>query len=578
MTTMIRSHWLAAALGGLLLTGCASAPKDEPYQLTIAHINDHHSHLLPMQRTAINVDGTHYRVETGGFARVVTQIETIRANNDAVLTLHAGDAVTGTLFYTLFNGVADAEMMNHVCFDAFALGNHEFDNGDAGLKVFLDALAMSECNTAVLAANVQPEVGVSPLTPKTAWDSFQPYAIYRVNGEKVGVIGLDIAMKTKNSSQPDATTQFADEYETALHYIEELRGLGIEKIGLLTHIQYRNDLELAERLPAVDFIIGGDSHTLLGDYGRYGLPSVGPYPMQVTNAEGDLVCIGHAWQYSQVVGELQIQFNGDAVSHCGGQPHFLVSTDAPEAIQQLPQFTATAEHPQVVAHLQQYQAQLDELAAQVITQVSERLCMQRMGPSPFDECGRGRQSDAHQVVAQAFLANVPSADFALQNGGGVRREIAAGSFSIADAYGLLPFSNTLMTMSISGAEVHEVLEQALDYVLSAGGSDGAYPHGANIRFVVDMTAPMGKRIEHLEVRQHNQWQPINPEQRYTMVTNSFLAAGNDGWQLLGELSAQGRAEDTYIDYAQAFVNWAREQATLSRPSEHSTIEFKANTE
>src|SRR5690554_5641555 len=160
MTTMIRSHWLAAALGGLLLTGCASAPKDEPYQLTIAHINDHHSHLLPMQRTAINVDGTHYRVETGGFARVVTQIETIRANNDAVLTLHAGDAVTGTLFYTLFNGVADAEMMNHVCFDAFALGNHEFDNGDAGLKRFLDALAMGSCDTPVLAANVQPEVGV----------------------------------------------------------------------------------------------------------------------------------------------------------------------------------------------------------------------------------------------------------------------------------------------------------------------------------------------------------------------------------------------------------------------------------
>lgn len=80
------------------------------------------------------------------------------------------------------------------------------------------------------------------------------------------------------------------------------------------------------------------------------------------------------------------------------------------------------------------------------------------------------------------------------------------------------------------------------------------------------------------MQQHDQWQPLDEAQHYTMVTNSFLAAGNDGWQLLGELSAQGRAEDTYIDYAQAFVNWAREQATLSRPSEHSTIEFKANTE
>jgi 5'-nucleotidase len=562
-------------LGSLLLAGCAQLPEPQPFQLTIAHVNDHHSHLLPMERTALVVDGETHRVETGGFARVATQIESIRANNENVLALHAGDAITGTLFYTLFDGAADAALMNLVCFDAFALGNHEFDNGDAGLKRFLDALSLSSCGTVVLGANVEPEVGVSPLTPKTHWDSFKPYAVYDMGGERVGIIGLDIAIKTKNSSQPDKTTMFVDEYETAQYYINELRGLGIEKIGLLTHIQYRNDLTLAERLPAVDFVIGGDSHTLLGDYGRFGLPSVGPYPMQVTNADGGQVCIAHAWQYSQVVGELAITFDGDQVADCGGQAHFLVAEDAPEALQKLPQFSAVKEHPDAVAMIAQYQTKLDELTQQVIAMVDERLCIKRMGPLMSAECGMGRQSDAHRVVAEAFLASAPQADFALQNGGGVRREINAGELTVADAYSLLPFANTLVEIQITGAEVKQVLEQALSYAISAGGSDGAYPHGADIRFDVDMTQADGERVSGLEVLTEAGWQRLQEDATYTMITNSFLAAGNDGWALLGELSAQGRTTDTYVNYAQSFVDWARKTKTIKRPNSHSTKSYRA---
>ena len=562
-------------LGSILLAGCAHLPEPQPFQLTVAHVNDHHSHLLPMERTALVVDGETHRVETGGFARVATQIESIRANNENVLALHAGDAITGTLFYTLFDGAADAALMNLVCFDAFALGNHEFDNGDAGLKRFLDALSLSSCGTVVLGANVEPEVGVSPLTPKTHWDSFKPYAVYDMGGERVGIIGLDIAIKTKNSSQPDKTTMFADEYETAQYYINELRGLGIEKIGLLTHIQYRNDLTLAERLPAVDFVIGGDSHTLLGDYGRFGLPSVGPYPMQVTNADGGQVCIAHAWQYSQVVGELAITFDGDQVADCGGQAHFLVAEDAPEALQKLPQFSAVKEHPDAVAMIAQYQTKLDELTQQVIGMVNERLCIKRMGPLMSAECGMGRQSDAHRVVAEAFLASAPQADFALQNGGGVRREINAGELTVADAYSLLPFANTLVEIQITGAEVKQVLEQALSYAISAGGSDGAYPHGADIRFDVDMTQADGERVSGLEVLTEAGWQRLQEDTTYTMITNSFLAAGNDGWALLGELSAQGRTTDTYVNYAQSFVDWARKTKTIKRPNSHSTKSYRA---
>lgn len=570
------------AIAGTLVWGCAQAPSEAPpaaFELTVAHVNDHHSNLLPHQGTKISVLGQDYEVETGGFARVVSQIDAIRTANANVLALHAGDAITGTLFYTIFNGEADAALMNEVCFDAFALGNHEFDNGDAGLKHFLESLALTQdCRTEVLAANVEPEVGVSPLTPKTRWDGFKPYTIFNVGGEKVGLIGLDIAIKTKNSSQPDASTMFADELKTAEYYIAELQNQGIQKIGLLTHIQYKNDLRLAEALPAVDFIIGGDSHTLLGDYAAYGLPTVGPYPMQVTNADGAPVCIAHAWQYSQVVGELKINFSGDQVASCGGQPHLLVSTDAPAAVAELTGFTAVTEDAAAQKLLVTYQESLDELTQTTIANVAERLCMKRMGPMTIEDCGIGRQSDVHAVVAEAFLVSAPQADFALQNGGGVRTDLNAGALTIAEAYRLLPFANTLVEVQITGAEVKKVLEQALEYALSDSGSDGAYPHGAGIRFDVDINAANGERFSNLQVETDAGWQAMQPDETYTMITNSFLAGGADGWRLLGELKQAGLVQDTYVNYAQSFVDWARKTKTIKRPTEHSTQRYRTADE
>jgi 5'-nucleotidase / UDP-sugar diphosphatase len=560
-----------ALTSAVLLNSCAAQHEQPaPFQLSIAHINDHHSHLLPMQRSSINVNGETGQLETGGFARVVTQIAAIRQRHDNVLALHAGDAITSTLYYTLFNGAADAALMNQVCFDAFALGNHEFDNGDAGLKRFLDYLSLGDCDTAILAANVKPRVGVSPLTPKTPWDSFKPYAIFSLNGEKVGLIGLDIAIKTKQSSMPDATTEFADEYTTARYYIDELQRLGVGKIGLLTHLQHNNDLALAARLPAVDFIVGGDSHTLLGDYAQYGLPSAGPYPMQVNNVDGDPVCIAQAWQYSQVVGELLIEFTGDRVRSCGGQAHLLLALDAPSALTELPQFTAVAEDQNSLDILAQYQAHLDELTSAIVAQVDERICIRRAGVTNNPDCGLGRQSDAHRLVAEAFLASVPQADFSLQNGGGVRSEIAVGPLSIGDVYRILPFSNTLVEVQITGAELKLVLEQALTYAMSASGSSGAYPHGAGIQFDIDMTAADGQRVSELMLVTSNGLQAIVPEQTYTMVTNSFLATGADGWRLLADIDAAGRINDTYISYAQSFVDWLRKNPRVKRPTGHST--------
>jgi 5'-nucleotidase/UDP-sugar diphosphatase len=91
-----------------------------PFELTIAHINDHHSQLDAFAATELTLDGVPTQVELGGFARQTSTVQVAQAGTPNLLKLHAGDAMTGTLYYTFFKGKADARMMNTICFDAFS--------------------------------------------------------------------------------------------------------------------------------------------------------------------------------------------------------------------------------------------------------------------------------------------------------------------------------------------------------------------------------------------------------------------------------------------------------------------------
>ena len=164
----------------LLISAALTLGIAQANQLTILHINDHHSHLRADGRMSLNIGGNNTRVRSGGFPAIVSTFDKLSEGKSNVLRLHAGDAITGDLYYTLFKGEADAALMNEVCFDAFALGNHEFDDGDAGLANFLDFLNSGDCQTPILAANVSPEVGVSPLTKISATDYIQPLSLIHI--------------------------------------------------------------------------------------------------------------------------------------------------------------------------------------------------------------------------------------------------------------------------------------------------------------------------------------------------------------------------------------------------------------
>lgn len=615
---MKRKNLLLASIGAMVasvLGGCILDDDNggSPASLRILHINDHHSRLQPTTGDSLILDGRATTVQTGGFPSVTSKINELSAGRSSVLKLHAGDAITGELYYTLFKGKADAEQMNQVCFDAFALGNHEFDDGDAGLKSFLDHLRSGTCKTEVLSANLQLRVGTSPLAQTSATQYVKPYTVKEIDGQRYGIIGITIGAKTKNSSSPDPTTTFADETSTVQRYIDELTAQGIDKVILLTHQGYSADLAMAARLRGVDVIVGGDSPTLLGDgFKAFGLSPTGPYPTKATNADGKQVCVVQANEYAKVVGQLDVQFDrfGD-VTACTGTPHMLLgnvfrrtvsgtATDLAgaerdavvKAVNDAPELSIVTPDSRAQANLDSFRSQVDSLRQTVIGTAAEDLCLERVpgqgnngGVAGCAQATRSRGSDISNIVAKAFLEMSKTSDICIQNGGGVRITVPAGNITIGTAYNLLPFANTLTEIEMTGQEIINVLEDAMDAALngippSTTANTGSYPYAAGLRWHVDMSKLKGSRLSNVEVnpRARGSWTPIDRNRTYKVVTNNFLARGQDGYTTFANIPAS-RKTDTFLDYAQAFVDYVRRETAAGRPitklpiAEYSTQQF-----
>ncbi len=554
-------------LATTFLTGCADDDCDEcdsneEISMTILHVNDVHSHLA-VDSIDLTLDDVTTEAELGGMAKVAAEISALKAEHDNTLVLHAGDAVQGTLYYTLFKGEADAEVMNAIGFDAMAIGNHEFDDGDEWLADFIDLLDFP-----LLSANIEVPAD-NVLSGK-----YEPYKIQTVGGKKVGIIGLTIAGKTEESSQPSADVTFNDEVTSVQETVATLVAAGVNKIVLLSHYGYQNSIALASQIPELDVIIDGDSHTLLGDFSSYGLTSSGDYPTVAQNADGEMVCIAQAWEYSKVLGELNVTFAGDAVKSCQGTPHLLlgetfIRTDDEDAEYTVsgdglttleatlaadPQLTVVADDTAVAAIIETYAAQVDALGETEIGTAAEALNHIRV-PGQDDTLPLG--SDIAPVVAKAFYDQDPNADISIQNAGGVRISVPAGSITYDTAYTLLPFANTLFEIEMYGSEIKQVLEDAIENI-AQGGSTGSFPYCYALRYDVDATQEYGSRVSNLEFKDRTTgtYSDLDDTTLYVVVTNNYIAAGRDGYDTFATVQTErGEGIDTYLDYAMSFVNY-----------------------
>jgi 5'-nucleotidase len=180
------------------------------------------------------------------------------------------------------------------------------------------------------------------------------------------------------------------------------------------------------------------------------------------------------------------------------------------------------------------------------------------------------------LVAQSFLASFPNADLVISNAGLSRGDVAHGNFTGNDADVLLPFNNVLFLLQMKGSELHFVMEEALDTMFSNPlyPLTGAYPYAAALKYAVNMTADFGNRLSDLQVkdRETGTWGMLDLSFVYTVVANSFIVEGGDGYLLFGQIK---ESEETTVGTMDAFLKYAWAQSVLLDPplDDYSTISY-----
>lgn len=584
--------WILSAGSGVPVAAQAQAGGAgrgaEAFILTLLHVGDTHSKLEPAE-TRLAVDGASVVAELGGFPRLMSAVSAARAAEKNTLFLHAGDMFQGSLYFTRYQGAADTDFWNLMGLDAATLGNHEFDRGPALLQSNL----LAPARFAVVACNVDASEA-SGLDRSR----IQPFVILRVGGQEIGVVGLTTT-ETPYISSPGAAIRFRGAEASVQAAVDALRGRGVNKIVLLSHQGYDQDLKLARRLSGVDVIVGGHSHTLLGDFGPIGLRSWGPYPAVAADKDGGRVLVVAAYEGAKVLGVLRVAFDesGAVISHTAA-PRLVVGDrlfrfqEAPdlggrkkriEARRDDSGAIAIAEYDggsyvpvpagaQAEAWRAMARALLDRLASEPAValvgedpQGAQMLAVYADGVARVrgeivaradEEMRRGLNRGPGPLVADS-MAWRTGAQVALNNPGGVRSGIADGPISVAEVYELLPFGNTLVTLPLSGAELVKVLEEAVSYQVSRYGPDlrAPYVYVSGIAFVIDLGNPSGLRVRDVRVKgPGGAYAPIAASERYQVVVNSFMAAGGDRYDTL---EAAGGKYDTGFGDAEAFLDYIR---------------------
>ena len=286
------------------------------FELTILHMNDTHSHF-DESVLKMKLGGVQTKLPVGGYERLFQRIDEKKAkldkNGKSYLVFHGGDAFQGTIYFTQNKGKMNAEAWNLMALDAMALGNHEFDIGSQKLGEFLSAVKFP-----VLAANIDVSKN------KHLKGRVQPYTIKEVNGKKIGIIGLT-PENLRNLTMVDDDIVIKSEIKSTQKAVAALKKKGVKYIIVLDHIGYTNDIKLAESVDGIDVIVGGHSHTLLGDFRSEDLKYTGEYPTFVKRSSGETTCVVQAWQYSRTIGQVDVVFGDDGkLKSCNGNPEILL--------------------------------------------------------------------------------------------------------------------------------------------------------------------------------------------------------------------------------------------------------------
>lgn len=524
---------LAIALGAP--AGVTAQPA--PVELRILAINDFHGNLRPPSggiRIADPDDKSKkIMVPAGGAEHMATLVNQLRDGHKNTIFVAAGDLIGASPFLSaMFHDEPTIESLSMMGLALSSVGNHEFDEG----KDELLRMQNGGCHPVDKCQGPHPFPGAkfhylaaSTIEKRTGKSVFAPYEVREFEGIPVAFIGLTLK-GTPNIVSPVgvAGLEFRDEAETVNALVPELKARGIEAIVVLIHEggtptgDYNECpgisgaiVDIVKKFDrAVDVVVSGHTHQAY-----------------VCEIDGRLVTSGD--KYGTLVTAIDLKLDPATRD--------VVSAKADNSIVR----TTLAKDAEQTALLEAYDKFAAPIANRPAGSVTETLSRT---PNTAGESKLGDIIADAQLAATSAVPN-GGAVIAFTNPGGVRNDIARkgdGTVTYADLFGSQPFRNQLITLTLSGKQIKDMLEQQW--------SDPKRPRilqvSKGFAYAWDGARLDGERI--LADRLSLNGQPIEPAQNYRVTVNNFLSVGGDGFTVLTQGTApqvgvyDNDALDTYF--------------------------------
>ncbi len=497
---VLLAAWVAAcaSAGGIPPPGESAgsgAAAADTVEIAFLATNDIHGALLPTTPSWARGD------TLGGAAVLAGYIEEYRDHHPgAVVWLDGGDVMQGTLISNLPRGRSTVAVLGAMGLDAAAIGNHEFDWSVDTLRGRIE-----EAPFPWLSANIFEKA--TGRRPKWA----RPYAWIERAGLRIAVIGAS-TVQTPTTTMPEhaAPYEFRDIASVVNELAPRLKAEGADLVVLTVHAgavadssgAYHGEIvNAAERITApLDLIVSGHTHTLVETV-VHGIPIV------------------QARAYATALGAVVLRYDR-ASRRVVGHTTEVVTTYAKNV----------TPDSAVAAMVERYRVEVSEIADRPIATLAQ----------PIGRGDRGEEAAIGDLIADA-QRGATGAQIAVMNPGGVRSELPAGAVSFSDVYQVQPFQNTLVVLELTGRQVKELLEAAVeDRIGQVSG----------IRFSFDPTLPRGDRVR--EATLEDTGEPVvadgaatRPDHVYSVTVNSFMAAGGDSYGALKD--ARGAVNTGRVD-------------------------------
>jgi 5'-nucleotidase len=520
---------LPLALG---LAACATVPKApaEPVTVRIVGLNDFHGNIEPIKRPIVLDDGHGGKEEVyaGGAAWFATAVDKIRNQNPYNMAIGAGDLISASpLASSLFLDEPTVGVMNRVHLDFTSVGNHEFDRGWKELKRLREGgcekfTLRQPCavepdykgtNYPILAANVRWADGTT---------LFPGYGIKRFGSGKsqvaVGVIGLTLK-GTAQIVSPGGIEglTFEDEADSINALVPQVLAEGADAVVVAIHQglvpepgdsytgcgSMAGDLRgiLARLDPRIDLVISGHTHrAYVCDFSK-----VDPTRRFTVTSAG---------YGGTMLTDIALTIDPRLHDVTGVTAKNVPVQSAGEGRPANPAFETLAPNAAVAAYVAKYTAAAAEVANRPVGRISASALRKKP------------ESSLGNLIADGQLASTRNAGavIAFMNPGGVRTDLVArdgGVVTFGDIYAVQPFGNTLVTMTYTGAQVLQILEEQFanmnDWNILAVSEGFA--------MTLDPSKPAGQRV----VKAALDGEPIDPAKTYRVTLNNFIAAGGDGF-------------------------------------------------